>query len=685
MHSGRDWGNTLAHLFNRSWKLLKGAPEGIRRSGALPATAPGPAVREAMGSGTEEPLDTPAPSFETPSVTHEMDPRTDGQATSTDGCVAVCDGEVLITNPVGGGLLPVLMPGDDVILTIDGHEVTKAVSVWAGQSVKVRPRNSAQPVRPFQINVEPDGMAAWLTLPALGPPGYRVLDTGPAHVVRLEAQALPGRQANPSPEEIEQALAVAGVVAGVDRSAILRALEVTGPTKVKVAAGQPVVPSQPGRIETAVRDPSTGDSVALAARVYPGQELARVIPPKLGQTGHDVMGRILEPEPVRDLRLVAGAGTMLTQDGTTAVATIVGRPGLFELEPGVFQVSVVPATELSGPLGPRPVPYQFEGDVVIHGDVHPGVTLHAGGWIWVRGSVQDAILQAGQGIRVDRTVQRSTLITRSARRMITTFLQQCNGILADLEQMQALADQIIHHPRYAELSRTRSFGQVMLLLAQNRFGYLRQCIHQCRQALTNLASLRTQIVDLEAVLNALEEQVYSGHLNSVDDLKQLTAGVRAATQRVAHVLGAGSVEAPILVHTLLWSQIDADGAVVVQGAGAEQTAVKARGKVQITNLRDSRVTAGTAIEIGVATASEPDKVNLEVSPGGHIHISLVTTPAQLRIGHWRYQLNPEPHGVYVQSDQDGRATITSGRQWKNGQATMLPVQARDTYHPLHES
>jgi hypothetical protein len=655
VHGERD---RVVHRLSRRWQRLMEAAASFWRRGQ-PTTSP------ATLQGDDA---SPAPAPEASTSPNQA--ATGGQVTATDGYITVRDGQVQITNPMGGGLLPVLVPGSDVVLTVDGHEITHPVSVWAGQRVTVRPRLPAEPVRRFQIEVEPDGMAAWLILPALGPPGYRVLDAGPSHVVRLVAEVLPGYQASPTMEDIEQGLAAAGVVAGIDRNAISQALKGSGPTKVKVAAGQPVLPSQPGRIESAAPDPA--DPLALTARVHPGQSLARVIPPKVGQTGYDVRGRVLEPEPVQEMRLVAGAGTVLTQGGTEAVAAMAGRPALVELEPGVSQISVVPVTELSGPLTPGSVPYQFEGDVIIAGDVCEGVTLRAGGWIWVHGSVEGAHLQAGQGIRVDRTVQRSRLVTRSARRMIVPFRQQYGRILTDLEQMQAFAVQIIQHPRYAELSRAKSFGQVMLLLARNRFGSLRQSIQQGRQMLMDLAFLRTQ-VDLEAVLNTLEERVYSGNLNAVDDLTQIIEGIRAATQRVTEALGAGGVEAPVHAHTLIMSQVDADGEVVVHGPGAEQSAVKGRGKVRITNLRDSQVRSETAIDIGVAIASEPDKVTLEVPPGGYIRLSLVSTQAQLRIGEWRHQLNPEPHGVHVQSDQAGRVTITPGRQRQNGQAAMLPV------------
>lgn len=680
MRGERDWARPMVRMLKQGWQLLAGLSAGeAHRAGA----APGPrdsdgddALESAKGQLTGQ-------SAVVSTLAESAPPWESTQPTAIDGYAAVRDGHIEIVNPIGGGLLAVLIPSSNVILNIDGHEVKDPISVWAGQRVTVGPRRPSEPVRRYQIEVDPDRMAAWLTLPALAPLGHRVLDAGPAHVVRLEAQAVPGYQANPTPEEIEQGLASAGVVVGIDRTAILRALEATEAVKVRVAAGEPVRPSRPGRLETTVQSPTAKDPRPLSVRVEPGQSLARVIPPQLGECGYDVTGRHLEPEAEREVRLTAGAGAVLTHHGTEAVATIAGRPVLFELEPGEFRVSVIPVTEIRGPLIPDPAPHQFAGDVVIRGDLHEGTRLQAGGWIWVQGSVQGSALEAGQGIRVDRNVRHSSLSAKSGRRMLTALLQESNRILAALEQLRDYADQIIRHPRYSELSRSKSLGEVMRLLAQNRFRYLRQGIGQVRKILADLAFLQTK-VELEAVLNMLEQRVYSGNLNAVDDLTQLIDGFRAAVQRTSDVHSAVGPEASVHAHTLLWSKIEADGDVVVHGRGAEYSTVTARGRVDVPYLRNSSVKSLTAVAVGIAASSEGDRTVLEVSAGGEIRLGQAVTPVHLHVANWHHRLPPESRGVHVQSDRDGRVKLTADGAHDNGQPGVPPVLVSGTYHPLQK-
>ncbi|BAD41336.1 conserved domain protein [Symbiobacterium thermophilum IAM 14863] len=141
-----------------------------------------------------------------------------------EGSAAVRDGRIAVTDPQGDGRPAVLIPGDDVILMIEGQRVTLPVAVFSWQDVQVRPRRPACPVRGFRVAVSPDGLSAYLEVEEQGPPGYRIADAGPARVLALTAEPLPGLQANPRDADVHQALRRAGVSAGVIPSAVAYAL-----------------------------------------------------------------------------------------------------------------------------------------------------------------------------------------------------------------------------------------------------------------------------------------------------------------------------------------------------------------------------------------------------------------------------------------------------------------------------
>lgn len=213
-----------------------------------------------------------------------------------DGQVAFRDGEFLITPPVGDGLPPVLVPDDSVVLTIDGLEVSRPVSLLLGMKAEVRPRQSASSVREFHIEIAPDGMAAYLSLAALGPPGYRVRECGPARTITLVAEPLPGLQRNPTVAEIVHALHKAGVVRGIHEHEIRNALEDPGRVRVQVASGRLPTPGRPDA--TCLRDCRVEAGSSISAETV-AASLRSALVLEVPEGGRIRIGTALTPTPVR--------------------------------------------------------------------------------------------------------------------------------------------------------------------------------------------------------------------------------------------------------------------------------------------------------------------------------------------------------------------------------------------------
>jgi len=338
------------------------------------------------------------------------------------------------------------------------------------------------------------------------------------------------------------------------------------------------------------------------------------------------------------------------------VATTAGRPVFFQTEPDAYRGAVVPVTTLRGPLTEGAEPYRVEGDLVIEGDVGGGVTLQAGGWIWVKGSVYGATLEAGQGIWVEGSVKWGRLTTRAGRRRLLQFQREVQAILADLSRVCMYAERIVAHPRYDELAQSRSFGEIILLLVEQQFGHLHEQILRARQTLTGLSTHPAQDAP-DAVLNALEHTLYSGALHSIAEIRQLSDALREAAQRAIDALAAGGEEAPVHAYVLIGSEVDAEGHVTVHGSGAEQSVIRSRGAVQINYLRDSRVKASSAIAVETVAASMPDSPVLEVAAGGRIRVGVAQIPTQVRIGGWCRTLSPQVRNIQIESNEDGTVHV----------------------------
>ncbi len=126
-----------------------------------------------------------------------------------------------------------------------------------------------------------------------------------------------------------------------------------------------------------------------------GDPLAKKIPPTDGIKGFTVVGGPLEPVPGQDIELKPGEGTILSpKNNDVLVSTRVGLPRIIENGMEVDEVYKIKNVDVStGHI-------QFEGSVIIDGDVCEGMKVVASGDITIGGFVESAYLEAGGDITI---------------------------------------------------------------------------------------------------------------------------------------------------------------------------------------------------------------------------------------------------------------------------------------------
>ena len=236
----------------------------------------------------------------------------------------------------------------------------------------------------MQLQVAPDEMTAALSLTP--PQGGRAV----------------------SLEEIEQALAAAGVVFGIDYAALHQVCEAGCCSAVPVAFG--LLP-QNGRdtvfeslIAHAVdRAPKLDENGLIDYRehgavitVQAGAPLMRRVPPTRGVDGQNVRGRVLAAHAGRDESFAAPlvGAQVASQDGNLLQATITGQP-----VPGPRGVHVDPILRVAE-VNMTSGNIHFEGTVLVEGEVSQGMKIQASGDILVKGMVDGGLLEAGGNIQV---------------------------------------------------------------------------------------------------------------------------------------------------------------------------------------------------------------------------------------------------------------------------------------------
>jgi uncharacterized protein (DUF342 family) len=130
-----------------------------------------------------------------------------------------------------------------------------------------------------------------------------------------------------------------------------------------------------------------------------GEPLAQRIPFTEGFKGYTVKGDPLEPTPGEDCQLIAGDGTAFSPENEDLlISLMVGLPKIIDGGMAVDKVYKIRDVDVTtGHI-------EFEGSVLISGDVKEGMRVIASGDISVTGFVESATLDAGGDITISKGI-----------------------------------------------------------------------------------------------------------------------------------------------------------------------------------------------------------------------------------------------------------------------------------------
>lgn len=165
-------------------------------------------------------------------------------------------------------------------------------------------------------------------------------------------------------------------------------------------------------------------SMSLIQNVKEGELLAVYHPSVQGTPGTDVTGAMEKAPVYKELRPLSGKGISNAEDPNKYFAT---KSGKVEYD-GDNKLSIVEVYEVQGDcdLTNNPV-IDFNGDVVINGNVEAGVVINAGKSLTVEGVVESATITAGGDVCLKRGMQgagKGTIV--SGGDIFTEFIEYAN-------------------------------------------------------------------------------------------------------------------------------------------------------------------------------------------------------------------------------------------------------------------
>ncbi len=125
---------------------------------------------------------------------------------------------------------------------------------------------------------------------------------------------------------------------------------------------------------------------------HKGDVLARIIPERYGEAGHDVYGTVIKPKDVKKESLKFGKNITLSEDKLTITSDVDGHVVLLDGKVVVSSVYKVKDVDLStGNI-------DYDGNVEISGSVTANMEVKAGGDVVINGGVESARVIAGGNI-----------------------------------------------------------------------------------------------------------------------------------------------------------------------------------------------------------------------------------------------------------------------------------------------
>lgn len=488
---------------------------------------------------------------------------------------------------------------------VDGVEVVGRVQVHAFQEIQVSVID-VEPYREIRIQVSPDTLHATLEIEYQKGQHFRLGDSPPTAVCLLhviQEAVLPQPYTR---SDVRQLLAEQRIVEGVDWEAIDSLLASGESGSCVCASGTPPVDGLPERVTILVQpvhEPLYGIvPVRPILSVQKGVSVAKRLPEESGEAGVSVYGTAIPPytPPAKLPRI--GDGLAENDEGffiSVRGGRVIHRPDLLD---------VAPTLEFNESLTAKQGHVQFDGDVLVRGNVEQGVEIAASGQVFVQGIVSRAKIVGDAGIFVSGGVFQSELYAglryhclQELYHVLQDFLQEWKIFQSDVERLQEAVK-----TRGSEISHARIVGSLLadkyreILVWPTRFqefieshptldlgpwlGRLRQAGEWMRQAYLESTTIQRWVLhrtEVEKWLSVIENWEVSAELAAIQCAYAQSSDLRAAGDvDITHqgvyqcrVRAGGTVKALGKPGVILGSNIEAGLAVFAKIIGSHAESI----------------------------------------------------------------------------------------------------------------
>ncbi|MGX6443725.1 flagellar assembly protein A [Neobacillus sp. K501] len=578
------------------------------------------------------------------------------------GQVWVKDGQIFCKETVSH--FPTITPPEGVSVYKNGSLVTKTTAVTQKDEVIIKLQNEFK-TPSWSIELDDLKMTATLHLEPGYRKTYRIVDHEPSSHIQLEVQLHEESIIPLQKKHLEQRMKALGISYGIQKLALHQALEAEEPGVFTIARGVSPKNGEDGWLECVVEtkmfDHNKSDKAPGSYRfpqVEKGQLIGVIHSPKTGKVGYSVTGDPIQPDAPKNMIVHVGRGVDIVDEGTKLVAVKPGRPYIYHN--GIkAMVSVIPKATFSTNLDGRIVKNLHLGDIEVEGDVGEGIKLEALAAIMVRGSVDEATIQAGSRIIVSQNVINSHLSAGKIFRLFEDVSNLIGKISKDIKQFAVAVEQVYQSPVFKTSDITKmGLSSLIRILLENKFRDLPPLIKEFNVLIKKADKLELIDSEYREVCSILT----NGFLKMVATQFKNPEDVATLVKRLddIHVLNAPSKkpDAQIILPYTLNSELYCNGDIFIVGKGSFHTKIHSEGKVQISGvLRGGVSYAAGGIEVNETGNTGGTPTRIKVPDDQSIKINQVLEGTIIEVGsHVHYFKTPEEN-VFARVSKEGKLLL----------------------------
>lgn len=537
-----------------------------------------------------------------------------------------------------GDIPPTITPSENVIIRVNDSVILSKTSIRENDYTTIDTLNTSSS-RSIDISISEDRLTAYIEIVYNSEKAYQIIDVGPGSDITVEAKCI--SEKNPdaySKKDIEDLLELHKIKYGIkweNIPGILRG------GKHIIAKGLSPKEPQDDEIKYLFRNLSENKpleingkvdylSIGKVDTVDAGTILAVRIEGEDGRPGYDVYGNVIQAPKKKTSKFKKGPGSELLDNGNRIIASIKGMVSVKN-----DTICVFPVHTINGDVDIKTGNIQFDGDIVVAGNVREGLKINAGNNITIYGNVAEASISSGGNIKIEKNVISSTLNAGSKQMDDFKSMEYLRGFE---EFLDSIINAYYDITKLGRLPGGAGLGSLFKVLLQSKYKTQRDKIIEGMEFI----SKRPVSEDLKVIWNEgvkIFKAIEDGELNDIKNALSTNNTFKDFISKHDTI----STPADVIINYSQNSNINATNNVEVKGKGCYNTNIIAANRVVFSGypgvLRGGQVFGEKGITAKEVGSNAGVVTILRTSRDGIIEANVVYQNTVVCIGEQSYRID----------------------------------------------